>query len=67
MRSMPTDTERPLTTAQVAAMLGVAPETVVNYAKQGKLPGFKLPGDHWRFFRSDVDRLLGRTSDLEAS
>lgn len=64
---MPTDIERPLKTAEVAAMLAVGPETVVNYAEKGKLRGFRLPGKHWRFRRSDVDAFIAARSSEEAA
>lgn len=43
-----------LTTAEAAELLGVSPQTVVNYADAGKLACFKLPKGHRRFHRSDV-------------
>jgi excisionase family DNA binding protein len=56
------ETERPLTSAKVAELLGVSPETVVSYAEQGKLAGFRLPSGHWRFHREDVDAVIGKAA-----
>jgi len=52
------ESDRPLTTKQVADLLGVSPATVVNYADAGTLKVFKLPSGHRRFHRADVERLL---------
>lgn len=61
--------ERPLTTATVARMLGVSPETVVSYGERGDLRGFRLPGGHWRFYESSVLEMKNgsRPSEVEAS
>ena len=47
--------DRPLTTTDVAALYGVTPETVANWADEGKLAHFKTPGGHRRFRRADLD------------
>jgi len=39
---------------EVAKLLKVNPRTVVRWAEQGKLPGFKL-GDLWRFRREAIE------------
>lgn len=39
---------------EVAKMLKVNHRTVVRWAEQGKLPGFKL-GDLWRFRREAIE------------
>ena len=53
--------ERPLTVRQVADILGVSPQTVVNYADAGTLKSFKLPSGHRRFHRSDIDKMLNKS------
>lgn len=50
--------ERPLTTSQAAEILGVSPQTVVNYADAGLLRSWKLPSGHRRYQRADVEALL---------
>jgi excisionase family DNA binding protein len=47
-----------LTPQEVATRFRVDLKTVSRWAKSGRLPGIKTPGNHWRFFKSDVDRLL---------
>jgi excisionase family DNA binding protein len=47
-----------LTAAQVGALLGaVPPKTVLQYARDGRLPCIRI-GKHVRFIRSDIDRAL---------
>jgi len=49
-----------LTAAQVGALLGGIPTTtVLQYARDGRLPCVRL-GKHVRFVRSDVDDALER-------
>lgn len=50
--------ERPLTTRQAAAILGVSASTVIAYADRGVLRSFRLPSGHRRFRREDVEALL---------
>lgn len=42
---------------EVARLLKVNHRTVVRWAEQGKLPGFKL-GDLWRFRREALDEYI---------
>jgi excisionase family DNA binding protein len=46
-----------LTTAQVAAIFSVHPQTVTKWAVQGLLPHLRTPGGHRRYKREDVDRM----------
>jgi len=55
---VPQPVERPLTTKQVAEMLGVSVSTVANYADDGSLRCFRLPSGHRRFRREDVEALM---------
>lgn len=50
-----------LTATEAAAYLKVAPRTVVQWAKEGKLRGHRLSGSKritWRFLRSELDAML---------
>jgi excisionase family DNA binding protein len=47
----------PLDSEQAARMLGVKPRTVINLAKQGKIPAFRV-GDLWKFLRSDIQAYI---------
>jgi excisionase family DNA binding protein len=49
---------RLLTPQEVALRFRVDLKTVSRWAKSGKLPGIKTPGNHWRFFENDVNDLL---------
>lgn len=51
-----------LPTSEAADLLGVAPVTLKRWAISGKVRGWKTPGGHWRFRRSDLERLLGTVS-----
>jgi excisionase family DNA binding protein len=55
--SMSNDIEEPLDSEQAARMLGVKPRTVINLAKQGKIPAFRV-GDLWKFLRSDIQAYI---------
>lgn len=54
--------ERPLTVKQVAELLGVAAQTVVNYADEGKLKHWRLPSGHRRFRREDIEPFMAPAS-----
>ena len=54
---------RPLSTGQVAELFGVAPETVAQWADDGKLKCFKTPGGQRRFLRRDVEPFLPPADD----
>jgi len=49
------------TSSGVAEVFGVSVETVRQWAEAGKLQGFRTPGGHWRFRRSEISALV----DLE--
>ena len=51
--------EEPLDSEQAARMLGVKPRTVINLAKQGKIPAFRV-GDLWRFHRRDIQAYIDK-------
>jgi excisionase family DNA binding protein len=46
-----------MTAAEIAALLGFAPATIVDWAEAGKLPGFRL-GGRLRFRWSEVEAVL---------
>lgn len=54
---MSNDIEEPLDSEHAARMLGVKPRTVINLAKQGKIPAFRV-GDLWKFLRSDIQAYI---------
>lgn len=43
-----------LCTADVAALMNVVPKTVTLWANKGKLPSFRTPGGHRRYYRALV-------------
>jgi excisionase family DNA binding protein len=51
------DQDRILTPDQVAERLSVAPYTVRQWAREGKLPAIRL-GKYWRFRSSSIDQWL---------
>ena len=59
MASMLSIIDEPLPTArQIGALLGgIPPKTVLQYARDGRLPCVRI-GKHVRFVRSDVDQAL---------
>jgi len=46
-----------LTRSEVARILGVSPNTVTRWAREGRLPSQVTLGGHHRFLRSVVERL----------
>ena len=49
-------TGRLLTTRQVAAFLGVSPETVLRRWRRGEIPGVRLASNVLRFRESEIER-----------
>ncbi|HLG77543.1 MAG TPA: helix-turn-helix domain-containing protein [Ktedonobacteraceae bacterium] len=41
----------------LATMLKVHPRTVIRWAEQGKIPGFKI-GDLWRFRKEAIEAYI---------
>ncbi|GAB3603845.1 BldC family transcriptional regulator [Kineococcus gypseus] len=54
----PPQLDRPLSTGEVADLLGVNRETIRRAAAAGRIPCITLPGGHRRFTRATVDKLL---------
>jgi excisionase family DNA binding protein len=53
-----------LTTKQVQELLQVSHETVRRLANSGKLPSIKTQGNHRRFLKSEVNKLLQQQARL---
>jgi len=51
-----------LTRADVARLLGVSPNTVTRWAREGRLPSQVTLGGHHRFARSVIEEIRGRLS-----
>lgn len=43
-----------LSAVQVAAIVGMSPKTVRNWARSGRLPGVRFGGRDWKFRASDI-------------
>jgi excisionase family DNA binding protein len=57
-----------LTRSDVARLLGVSPNTVTRWAREGRLPSLVTLGGHHRFDRSHVEQLRkGLTRAVEPS
>ena len=59
------DTPAFLTTSEVSKMLGVSPNTVTRWAREGRLPCQVTLGGHHRFERDAIEeirRTLNRTA-----
>jgi excisionase family DNA binding protein len=61
-------TERPISTAQVAQILGVSRSTILGLARQQEnpLPSIKI-GAHYRFFWSDVAKFFNIPADKQGN
>jgi excisionase family DNA binding protein len=55
-------TGRLLTAREVAGMLAVSPETVLRWARAGKVPSVRLPSGAIRFVPDQIDVWLERSS-----
>lgn len=58
-QATPTQSDRLLTTAEVAEFFRCDPETVKRRARCGKLPAFKF-GKFWYFRRADIDQMISQ-------
>jgi len=56
------EAERFLNRANVARLLGVSPNTVTRWAREGRLPSQVTLGGHHRFVRSVIEEIRGRLS-----
>lgn len=46
-----------LTPADVGRLLGASPDSVRRWCEQGRLPGQRTPGGHWRIARRDLEQV----------
>lgn len=54
-----TETKKTIGLREIAQRIGICYETARRWAKEGRLPVFKLNGvGHWRAFAEDVDSYL---------
>ena len=60
--SSPSNDERLLTPAEVAALFRVDPKTVTRWAKAGKLSSIRTLGGHRRYWETEVRRLLEQSA-----
>ena len=51
-----------MTIEEVASYLRLKPQTIYNWAQEGKIPAAKL-GNQWRFKRSVIDRWFDQHID----
>ena len=56
------EADRYLTRSQVARMLGVSPNTVTRWAREGRLPSLLTLGGHHRFDRTTIERIAREAS-----
>lgn len=54
--------DRVLASTEVGRRLGVDPKTVIRWAQEGKIKGFKTPGGHWRFKEDTVNDIINGES-----
>ncbi len=52
-----------LTAKEVAEYLSIHPFTVHRYAREGKIPAFKI-GSDWRFHKKFIDRWIREKSSV---
>ena len=60
-------TGRLLTTRQVAAFLGVSPETVLRRWRRGEIPGVRLASNVLRFRESEIERWVDGLEERQTS
>lgn len=63
MTSSPTpddEEQRLFPTGEAAKFLGISMRTLYRYEKQGKITSQRLPGNHRRYRREDLEALLVR-------
>lgn len=55
-----------LTPTEVARLLGASPDSVRRWCEQGRIPGYRTPGGHWRIARKDLDQVDAFRRALDA-
>jgi excisionase family DNA binding protein len=53
-----------LTAKEVAEYLNIHPLTVHRYAREGKIPAFKI-GTDWRFHKKYIEKWIKQKSDYQ--
>ena len=51
--------------SEVAERVGVQPDTVKVWRKQGKIKAVQTPGGRYRYPESEINRILGKTTPKE--
>ncbi len=46
-----------LTPTEAARLVGASPDSVRRWCEQGRIPGYRTPGGHWRIARKDLDQV----------
>jgi excisionase family DNA binding protein len=46
-----------LSPTEAAELAGVHPDTLKRWARLGRIPAVRTPGDWWRFRREDIEAL----------
>lgn len=59
--------DRLLTTGEAAEFFGVNVKTMGRWGREGKVPCFKTPGGHHRFYLSQILALVKTESQLSES
>lgn len=61
MRTRPNSKSTLLTSPEVADIFCVSQKTVITWARMGKIPALKTPGErgHWRFREDDIRAMVG--------
>jgi excisionase family DNA binding protein len=55
-----------LTPTEAARLLGSSPDSVRRWCEQGRIPGYRTPGGHWRIARKDLDQVDAFRRALDA-
>lgn len=55
-----------LTPTEAARLLGASPDSVRRWCEQGRIPGYRTPGGHWRIARKDLDQVDAFRRALDA-
>jgi excisionase family DNA binding protein len=52
-------TKEMISSGEVCRIFGISKRTLFNWVKQGKIHFIYLPNGHRRFFRKEIERILG--------
>ena len=56
-----------LTSGEVAEILGVDPNTVINWANKGKLRAIRTPSGHRRYRHSELNDAIAKANNAAAN